>query len=99
MALVNGRVKARDLLVHANGRIEGFGTLELAPTGLYLNNGFVDPGLSPGTLTIDGDALDSIEAGTGWTDGGVSGGYHTYTQGTATINVDTDVTVNANILV
>ena len=54
------------------------------------------------TLTIDGDAGDSLDAGTGWTDGGVSGGYHTYTQGsggnTATLQVDTDVSVNANIL-
>lgn len=55
------------------------------------------------TLTIDGDALDSVDAGTGWTDGGVVGVYHVYTQGsgpnTATLNVDTDMSVNANILV
>ncbi|NKB47832.1 MAG: hypothetical protein GKS02_00560 [Alphaproteobacteria bacterium] len=54
------------------------------------------------TLIIDGDVLDTLEAGTGWTDGGVAGGYHTYTQGsgsnTATLLVDTDITVNANIL-
>ena len=54
------------------------------------------------TLTIDGDASDSLDAGSGWTDGGVSGGYHTYTQGsgpnTATLQVDVDITVNANIL-
>jgi Ca2+-binding RTX toxin-like protein len=52
------------------------------------------------TLVIDGDGLDSVDAGTGWTDGGVSGGYHTYTQGsgpnTATLLVDTDIT---NVLV
>ncbi|NNE85879.1 MAG: hypothetical protein HKN28_18095, partial [Alphaproteobacteria bacterium] len=57
---------------------------------------------NPDTLVIDGDALDSLDAGTGWTDGGVSGGYHTYTQGSgpnaATLQVDTDITVNANIL-
>lgn len=54
------------------------------------------------TLTIDGFTNDSIDAGTGWTDGGVVGGYHIYTQGsgpnTATLQVDTDVSVNANIL-
>ena len=54
-------------------------------------------------LTVSGDALDSLDAGSGWTDGGVSGGNHTYTQvvglDTATLVVDTDVTVNANILV
>lgn len=55
------------------------------------------------TLTVSGDALDSLDAGTGWTDGGVSGGNHTYTQvigpDTATLVVDTDLAVNANILV
>jgi hypothetical protein len=53
-------------------------------------------------LTVDGDVLDSLDAGSGWTDGGVAGGYHTYTQGsgpnTATLVIDTDITVNANIL-
>ena len=50
------------------------------------------------TLTVDGDAGDSIDAGSGWTDGGVVGAYHVYTQGAATLNVDTDMSVNANIL-
>ena len=49
------------------------------------------------TVTITGDAGDSVEAGTGWTDGGISGGFHTYTQGLATLLVDTDVTVNGDI--
>ena len=49
------------------------------------------------TVTITGGAGDSVNAGTGWTDGGVSGGFHTYTQGLATLLVDTDVTVNADI--
>jgi len=48
-------------------------------------------------VTITGDAGDSVEAGTGWTDGGISGGFHTYTQGLATLLVDTDVSVNADI--
>lgn len=52
------------------------------------------------TLIIDGDGLDSVDAGAGWTDGGVAGGYHTYTQGvgpnTATLLIDTDIT---NVLV
>ena len=49
------------------------------------------------TVTITGDAGDSVEAGTGWTDGGISGGFHSYTQGLATLLVDTDVTVNGDI--
>jgi hypothetical protein len=55
------------------------------------------------TLTVSGNALDSVDAGTGWTDGGVSGGNHIYTQvigpDTATLVVDADLAVNANILV
>ncbi len=49
------------------------------------------------TVTITGDAGDTVEAGTGWTDGGISGGFHTYTQGLATLLVDTDITVNGDI--
>ncbi|MFT5181672.1 MAG: hypothetical protein ACI8S3_001557 [Alphaproteobacteria bacterium] len=48
------------------------------------------------TLTIDGDGLDSVDVGGGWTDGEVVGAYHVYTQGSgpnlATLNVDTDMT-------
>ncbi len=50
-------------------------------------------------LTVDGDVGDSIDAGTGWADGGVAGGYHTYTQGLASLLVDIDMTVNADILI
>ena len=49
-------------------------------------------------LTVLGDAGDSVDAGTGWTDGGISGGFHTYTQGLATLLVDTDITVNLDIV-
>ena len=49
------------------------------------------------TVTLTGDAGDSLQAGTGWTDGGIAGGFHTYTQGLATLFVDTDITVNADI--
>ncbi len=50
------------------------------------------------TVTVNGDAADGVDAGTGWTDGGIVGGYHIYTQGLATLNVDLDVTVNLDIL-
>ena len=49
------------------------------------------------TVTVVGGSPDTVEAGTGWTDGGISGGFHTYTQGLATLLVDTDVTVNGDI--
>ena len=54
------------------------------------------------TLTITGDAGDSLEAGAGWTDGGLDGnGYQIYMQDvggkTATLLVDPDITANADI--
>ena len=52
---------------------------------------------SADTLTVSGDVGDSLEAGTGWTDLGVVGAFHVYSQGLATLAVDLDVTVNADI--
>ncbi len=52
---------------------------------------------SSGTVTIDGDSGDSVDAGTGWTDAGIAGGFHVYTQGLATLNLDVDLTVNLDI--
>jgi Ca2+-binding RTX toxin-like protein len=49
-------------------------------------------------LTVLGDSGDSVDAGTGWTDGGIAGGFHVYTQGLATLNLDTDLTVNPDIV-
>ena len=55
------------------------------------------------TMTVIGDAADGVDAGTGWTDGGIVGsGNHIYTQmvgpSLATLLVDPDVTVNLDIL-
>jgi hypothetical protein len=52
---------------------------------------------SNGTVTIDGDVGDIVDAGTGWTDAGIAGGFHVYTQGLATIKLDVDLTVNPDI--
>ena len=52
---------------------------------------------SSGTVTIDGDVGDIVDAGTGWTDAGIAGGFHVYTQGLATIKLDVDLTVNPDI--
>jgi hypothetical protein len=54
------------------------------------------------TLTILGDGGDSVNAGTGWTDGGLDGnGNHVYTQDVsgdlATLLLDPDVTPNGDI--
>jgi Ca2+-binding RTX toxin-like protein len=54
-------------------------------------------------VTVIGDAADTLDAGTGWTDGGFDGsGNQIYTQmvgpDLATLLVDPDVTVNPDIL-
>jgi hypothetical protein len=56
------------------------------------------------TLTISGDAGDSVDAGTGWTDGGIDGsGNHVFTKlvgaTLATLVINQDVTVNPDITV
>lgn len=53
-------------------------------------------------LTVSGTAADSVNAGTGWTDGGLDGaGHHVFTKlvgaTLATLAVNQDVTVNADI--
>ena len=53
---------------------------------------------SSGTVTIEGDLGDSVDAGTGWTDAGIAGGFHVYTQGLATIKLDVDLTANLDIV-
>jgi hypothetical protein len=45
-------------------------------------------------LVVDGNAGDVVNAGGGWADGGIASGYHTYTQGAATLQVDIDITQN-----
>jgi hypothetical protein len=52
---------------------------------------------SSDTVTIAGDAGDSVDAGSGWADAGIIGGYHVYTQGLATLNLDIDLSVNPDI--
>jgi hypothetical protein len=47
-------------------------------------------------LRVNGDAGDAVNAGSGWQDGGVAAGYHTWTQGAATLLIDTDVTQNVS---
>lgn len=44
------------------------------------------------TLTVDGGATDTLHIGSGWTDNG-GAAYHSYTQGLATLIVDSDITV------
>ncbi len=55
------------------------------------------------TLTVLGDSGDSLNAGTGWTDGGLDGnGNHVFTQTVeavlVTLAVDPDITLNPDII-
>ncbi len=54
------------------------------------------------TLTVLGDGADGVQAGTGWTDGGSAGGFHTYTQAvgavTVTLVIDDDISINPDIV-
>ena len=84
------------------GTIQGIDRIDLqsdaGANGVTLSAADVLSMSDGGSLTIDGDAGDSVDAGSGWTDGGIADGYHTYTQGAATLLVDTDVSVNPDIL-
>jgi hypothetical protein len=66
----------------------GNNTLTLALSDVLVISSTTD------TLTIDGNSGDVVNAGSGWTDGGVIGAYHQYTQGTAVLLVDEDMTRN-----
>ena len=54
------------------------------------------------TLTVTGNAGDVLNAGTGWTDGGIVASSHLYTQDvlgvTVTLAVATSISVNSDIL-
>ena len=45
------------------------------------------------SLTVLGDAADTVNIGSGWTSQGVAGGFETFTQGAATLEIDADITV------
>ena len=45
------------------------------------------------SLTVLGDASDTVNIGSGWTSQGVAGGFETFTQGAATLEIDADITV------
>ncbi|MEO5362666.1 MAG: Ig-like domain-containing protein, partial [Magnetococcus sp. DMHC-8] len=82
-------------LANVRGKVEGIEKIDLTGSG---NNILM---LAPldllslsdlsNTLTVAGNAGDVVNAGTGWTDGGVVGGYHVYTAGQAVLNVATAV--------
>lgn len=79
-----------------NAVIQGIETVNMTGGGnnrLTLNQqDILDISSSTDTLRVLGNAGDSINIVGSFTDGGVSGGYHRYTVGSATLLVDTDIT-------
>ena len=64
------------------------------PFGTVSAQLLLDLSATSNTLTVDGNAGDIVNAGSGWTDLGISGAYHQYSQSGATLLVDTDITQN-----
>ena len=97
--LFSGSGQSLDLTGISNLRYTGIEVIDLTGSGnndLTLALGdLLDLSDSTNTLRVDGDTLDTVTAGSGWTPGAdqVLGlqTYHTYTQGAATLLVDTDV--------
>ena len=50
---------------------------------------------SSNTLTILGDSSDTVDIGSGWASQGTADGVETFTQGAATLEIDTDVVIAA----
>ena len=88
------------------GRISNIERIDLAGDGgsneLELSAQDVLDVSSGDMLTILGDSADNVDAGTGWTDGGSSNGYHIYTQAVgpklAILHIDESIVVNGDIL-
>jgi len=92
-----GSGQSLDLTTAAHGKYTSIEVVDLG-TGnntLTLNAlDLTDLSNTTHTLRVDGISGDTVNAGIGWTDGGVTGGYHQYTQGVATLLVGTLITQN-----
>jgi Ca2+-binding RTX toxin-like protein len=86
-----------DLLVLEAGPTAGLANVRNVETIDITGNGdnalTVAYGDVLGTMTIEGNAGDTVLLAPGWIDGGVSGSYHQYSQGIAALLVDTDISV------
>ncbi|MES2264890.1 MAG: Ig-like domain-containing protein [Pseudomonadota bacterium] len=80
-------------LANFRNRIAGIETIDLTGSGnntLTLTaHDLLNLSDSGNTLTVDGNAGDTVDFGAGWTSGASSGGYHVYTNGAATLRVAT----------
>jgi hypothetical protein len=83
-------------LASVRGKIENIETINLTGNGNNTLNltalDVLNLSDSSNRLTVNGNSGDkAIGLASGWTDGGLSGGYHSYTQGQATVLVGVNV--------
>jgi hypothetical protein len=80
-----------------NNRISGIETIAIGGSGdntLRLARGdLFDLSDTTNQLRVTGDAGDTVDLVGAWSDDGVSGAFHAYTSGAATILIDTDIFV------
>jgi hypothetical protein len=94
---IQGSGRLLDLSVRPNNKITGIetidvtgsgdNTLELAALDLF------DLSDTTNQLTVDGNAGDTVNLHGAWGAGPVVGNYDTYTQGAATILIDSDISL------
>lgn len=85
-----------DLTAIDNARIQNIETINMTNGGNYRltlrSSDILDLSSSTDTLRVLGNAGDSVNIVGSFVDRGVSGSYHRYTVGSATLLVDTDIT-------
>ena len=86
-----------NLVARPNNEISGVETLDLTGSGdntLKLARGdLFDLSDTTNRLKVTGNPGDTVDLVGNWNDGGVSGGFHTYRAGAATILIDNDIFV------
>lgn len=98
--VLRGAGETLDLTAVIDSRYTGIEAINLTGTGpnaLVLSKlDLLNLSDTSNQLRVEGDALDSVTMTTaaGWTDLGISAGYHSWTQGAAILKVDEAVIVN-----
>jgi hypothetical protein len=81
----------------ANNKITGIETIAIAGSGdntlRLAQRDLFDLSDTTNRLKVTGNAGDTVDLVGAWNDGGVSGAFHTYSSGAATILIDTDIFV------
>jgi hypothetical protein len=92
-----GDGRTMNLIVRPNNEITGIETIAIAGSGdntlRLAQRDLFDLSDTTNQLKVTGNAGDTVDLVGTWNDGGVSGGFHTYTSRAATILIDTDIFV------